>query len=240
MHIRFKNKNALIFGGSKGIGLGVVKELSENGANVFYASRNPNKLVKKNIHYLKIDVQNKKEIEMLFKKIFTKKKLDILVNATGINFAKKNEKISMQEWENVIDVNLSSYFLTCKLALQVMKKQKRGKIVNISSIAGRHRSVVSGAHYVASKSGIIGLTKQLAYESAKFNINVNAVCPSQTKTEMLKKTMKKKQISDLVKNIPLGRIATVEEQVGPIIFLCSELSNYITGTCIDVNGGQYS
>jgi len=240
MHLKFKNKNALVFGGSKGIGLGVVKALSDSGAKVFYASRTPSKFRKKNIHFLKIDVQDKKEIESLFENRFIKKKLDILINATGINFAKKNEKISMQEWENVIDINLSSYFLTCKLALKVMKKHNRGKIVNISSIAGRHRSVISGAHYVASKAGIIGLTKQLAYESAKFNINVNAVCPSQTETEMLKKTMKKNQIADLVKNIPIGRIASVEEQVGPIIFLCSELSNYITGTCIDVNGGQYS
>ena len=119
-----------------------------------------------------------------------------------------------------------------------MIPNRKGKIVNVSSIAGKHRSVISGCHYVATKAGILGLTRQLAYETAKHNINVNAVCPSQTKTEMLTGTMDAEQILALEKNIPLGRIAEVEEQVGPILFLCSELSNYITGTCLDVNGGQ--
>ena len=122
----------------------------------------------------------------MFEKNFKRKNLDILINATGINYAKLNNKISFKEWKEVLDVNLSSYFYICKLALKIMRK-KAGKIVNVSSIAGRHRSVISGAHYVSSKSGIIGLTKQLAFESAKYNININVVCPSQTKTEMLKK-----------------------------------------------------
>ena len=240
MDLDFSNKNVLVFGGSKGIGLGVVKSFSERGANVFYASRSKNKLKKSNIHFLKVNVKNKNEIDKMFEKNFKRKNLDILINATGINYAKLNNKISFKEWKEVLDVNLSSYFYICKLALKIMRKKKAGKIVNVSSIAGRHRSVISGAHYVSSKSGIIGLTKQLAFESAKYNININVVCPSQTKTEMLKKTMSKKQISSLIKNIPLRRIASVDEQVGPILFLSSTLSDYITGACLDVNGGQYS
>ena len=240
MDLDFNNKNVLVFGGSKGIGLGVVKSFSERGANVFYASRSKNSLKNKNIHFLKVNVKNKNEIDKLFEKNFKKKKLDLLVNTTGINYAKLNNKISLKEWKEVLDVNLSSYFYICKLALNIMRKKKTGKIVNVSSIAGRHRSIISGAHYVSSKSGIIGLTKQLAFESAKYNININVVCPSQTKTEMLKKTMSQKQISSLIKNIPLRRIASVDEQVGPILFLSSPLADYITGACLDVNGGQYS
>ena len=119
-----------------------------------------------------------------------------------------------------------------------MKKQKHGKIVNISSIAGRHRSLVSGVHYVSTKAGIIGLTKQFAYELGPSNVNVNVVCPSQTMSDRLSDSMTSKEIKNLSSNIPLRRIATIDEQVGPILFLCSDLSSYMTGAVIDVNGGQ--
>ena len=119
-----------------------------------------------------------------------------------------------------------------------MKKQRYGKIVNISSIAGRHRSIVSGIHYVSTKAGLIGLTKQLAYELGIYNVNVNVVCPSQTMSDMLRESMSSDEIEALAENIPLRRIATIDEQVGPILFLCSDLSTYMTGAVVDVNGGQ--
>ena len=238
MKLDFNNKNVLVFGGSKGIGFGVVKTLAQLGATVFYAARTEKFYKHANVHFIKTDVRDHKQIEQVFKQHFSKRSLDILINATGINFAKQHNEISMEEWQEVLNVNLSSYFLACKLALEIMKPNRKGKIVNVSSIAGRHRSVISGCHYVASKAGIIGLTKQLSYETAKYNINVNVVCPSQTQTEMLANTMTAKQIAALEKNIPIGRIATVDEQVGPIVFLCSDLASYITGACLDVNGGQ--
>ena len=120
------------------------------------------------------------------------------------------------------------------------KKMKNGgRIVNVSSIAGRNRSLVSGVHYTSSKAGIIGLTKQIAYEVGNKGINVNCVCPSQTLTDMLKQSMTKEQQKELSDNIPLKRIATVEEQVNPIMFLCSEESSYMTGSVLDINGGQF-
>ena len=112
------------------------------------------------------------------------------------------------------------------------------RIVNVSSIAGRNKSVVSGVHYTSSKAGLIGLTRQLAHELGEKGININCVCPSQTITPMLRQSMNDEQINELTKSIPLGRLASVEDQVGPIIFLCSSLSNYLTGSIIDVNGGQ--
>ena len=112
------------------------------------------------------------------------------------------------------------------------------RIVNFSSIAGRNRSLVSGLHYTSSKAGIIGFTRQLAYELGPRNINVNCVCPSQTKTKMLLESMSKEEQEKLSENIPLNRLASIEDQVGPVVFLCSELSNYINGAVIDVNGGQ--
>ena len=119
-----------------------------------------------------------------------------------------------------------------------MKKNNYGKIVNVASIAGRHRSIVSGIHYVTSKAALIGYTRQLAYEVGECNINVNVVCPSQTKTEMYYSTMTKDKEKQLLKTIPIQRIGTVSEQIAPIMFLCSDDSSYMTGSVVDVNGGQ--
>ena len=235
MQLNFDNKNVLVFGGSKGIGFGVVKAMAEMGAMVTYAARTEKFYKHANVNFIETDVRDHAQTHRVFQQV---NDIDVLVNATGINHAKRVEDISMEEWQDVINVNLNSYFLTCKLALEKMIPNRSGKIVNVSSIAGKHRSVISGCHYVASKAGIIGLTRQLAYETAPHNINVNAVCPSQTETDMLAKTMDAKQLDDLVKQIPMGRIATVDEQVAPILFLSSTLSDYITGTCLDVNGGQ--
>ena len=119
-----------------------------------------------------------------------------------------------------------------------MKRQNYGRIVNVSSIAGRNKSIVSGVHYTSSKYGIIGLTKQLSNEVSKYNILVNCTCPSQTMTEMLRESMTKDQIKQLSDKIPVRRIATVEEQASPILFLCSSAASYIAGAAIDINGGQ--
>jgi 3-oxoacyl-[acyl-carrier protein] reductase len=113
-----------------------------------------------------------------------------------------------------------------------------GKIVNVSSIAGRSKSLVSGVHYTSSKAGLIGLTRQLAQELGPKGININCVCPSQTLTPMLERSMTKKQLEKLSSNIPLRRVATVNEIVDPILFLCSEGASYIHGACLDINGGQ--
>jgi len=235
----FKNNIVLVIGGSRGIGRGVVDSFLKTGSRVFYASRHPMKNAESNdaVH-IPVDLTKEAEIKKLFEVIDTYGTLDILVNSAAINFSKKNENISSEEWNLVIQTNLSAAFYLCKEALARMKKKKRGKIVNISSIAGRHRSLVSGVHYVSSKAGLIGLTKQLAFEAAEYNININALCPSQTMTDMLQKSMTRGEIKNLITSIPLNRLASVEDQVGVILFLCSDAASYITGTYIDVNGGQ--
>ena len=235
----FNNNIVLVVGGSRGIGRGVVDAFLKAGSRVFYASRHPMKNAESNdaVH-LPVDLTKEAEIEKLFEVVDSYGIPDILVNSAAINFTKKNENISIKEWNLVIQTNLSAAFYLCKQVLARMKKQKRGKIVNISSIAGRHRSLVSGVHYVSSKAGLIGLTKQLAFEAAEYNINVNAVCPSQTLTNMLRESMTEQQLKELITNIPLKRLASIEDQVGVILFLCSDASSYITGTYIDVNGGQ--
>ena len=217
----FNNKVVLVVGNTRGIGKSVFDKFNSAGADVF------------GINSSNCDISNKEEIDTYFEDL---ESVDILVNVAAINYTKKIENISFEEWDKVLNVNLRGYFYITKKVLEIMSDG--GKIVNVSSIAGRHRSLVSGVHYTSSKAGIIGLTKQIAYEVGNRNINVNCVCPSQTLTDMLKKSMTREQQKELSESIPLKRIAKVEEQVNPIMFLCSEEASYITGTTLDVNGGQ--
>ena len=233
----FKGKRALVIGGSRGIGRGLVKSLIQSGAETFYASRSP-VLDEMSAKYIAVDLNHESQIIDLFKKIDKGGSIDIVINTAAINYCKKFDEISVDEWDEIERVNLRAAFILCQQAAIRMKKQRHGKIVNVSSIAGHHRSLVSGVHYVSTKAGLIGLTKQLAYELGPYNVNVNVVCPSQTMSDMLKESMSEKEQQSLANNIPLRRIANIEDQVGPILFLCSSLSSYITGAIIDVSGGQ--
>jgi NAD(P)-dependent dehydrogenase (short-subunit alcohol dehydrogenase family) len=209
-----KNKIVVVVGGSKGIGLGVVNEFKNKQAKVYSISRS------------NCDISSIKSIDKYFNKF---KKIDILINNAAINYCKPIEEISIKEWKEVVDVNLTSYFYIMK---------KGSKIVNVSSIAGRSKSLVSGVHYTSTKAGLIGLTRQLSQELGPKGININCICPSQTLTPMLKRSMTNKQLNDLESNIPLRRIAQINEVVKPILFLCSDDASYIHGACLDVNGGQ--
>ena len=229
----FTGKRVLVVGGSRGIGKGVVMGFLSANAKVASVSKSPMQESSENLKYFSCDIGREKEIEELFKNFSN---LDILINVAGINYCNKINDISLREWDNVIDVNLKSFFIMIKNALKIMKSN--GKIVNVSSIAGRQRSLVSGVHYVSSKAGIIGLTRQIAYEVGNRGINVNCVCPSQTLTDMLKESMTQTELKEFASSVPLKRLATIDDQVYPIMFLCSEEASYITGAVLDVNGGQ--
>jgi 3-oxoacyl-[acyl-carrier protein] reductase len=222
MKINFKNKTAVVVGSSKGIGLGVADKFEELGAKVIRVSRTEG-----------VDISDKNSIDSFFESITD---IDFLINVAGINFCKKIEDIEIDEWDSVIDTNLRSFYYLIKKSIPLMKSG--GRIVNVSSIAGRNKSIVSGVHYTSSKAGIIGLTRQLAHELGPRGIRVNCTCPSQTLTPMLEESMTKEEQDKLCENIPLRRLGTIDDQVGPIVFLCSELSNYLNGSVIDVNGGQ--
>lgn len=239
IHFDFTGKLVLVIGGSRGIGKGIVEGFLRSGAKILYSSRQLAKnLESPEVIHVPVDITNESQIVRLFETVDQYGIPDIFINSAAINFAKRIEEISIDEWNLVLQTNLTAAFSLCKKVLARMKLRKQGKIVNISSIAGRHRSIVSGVHYVSSKAGLIGLTKQLAFEAAGYNINVNAVCPSQTMTDMLQESMTREEIENLKANIPLKRLASVKEQVGPIMFLCSDAAAYVTGTFIDVNGGQ--
>ena len=216
-----KNKIVVVVGGSKGIGKGIVNAFNDLGAVVYSLSRD------------NCDITNKKDINKIFDNL---DKVDILINNAAINYCKPIEEISLNEWNSVIDTNLTSYFYIIKKCLPLMSEGS--KIVNVSSIAGRSKSLVSGVHYTSSKAGLIGLTRQLAQELGPKGININCVCPSQTLTPMLERSMTNEQLNKLESNIPLRRVAQVSEVVKPILFLCSDDASYIHGACLDVNGGQ--
>ncbi len=218
-----KDKDVLLIGGSRGIGAGVRNEFLKEGANVISVDRTV------------CDISKPEEIDYFFETLEIEN-IDILINNAGISNCNRIEDITLQEWNNVLDVNLTSYFYIIKKSLPFMKRGS--KIVNVSSIAGRSKSVVAGVPYTSSKAGVIGLTRQLAQELGPKGININCVCPSQTLTGMLEKNMTDEMILSLQKTIPLGRIANVNEIVQPIMFLCSEKASYIHGACIDINGGQ--
>lgn len=234
----FSNTTTIVVGGSRGIGYQVACNFSKCDSNVIIISRTKPEELQKNMTWWKCDVSDWQNIQKISFKIQKLNKIDHLVYSAAVNKCVSIQEINEKEWDRVNNINLKSFFLFCKIATKKMKEQKFGTIVGISSIAGRNKSLVSGVHYTATKAAMIGFTRQLSQEVGKFNIRVNLVCPSQTKTKMLLESMTEQQIKALEKNIPLKRIATTEEIANPIMFLCSSASSYITGAIIDINGGQ--
>ena len=235
-------------GGSLGIGAAIAIKLAENGANVAINYRKHDteaKEVAKKIEKLgrkalvvKADVTSHADAEKMFSKVKDAfGRIDILVCNAGVTRDKVIWKMSESDWDQVIAVNLKGYFIYNKLAAQYFKDQKRGKIVNITSINGL-RGKFGQTNYSASKGGEIALTKALAKELGKFNVNVNAIAPGMVMTEMAKNIpheFVKKAIDETV----IGRLATPEDIANVVCFLCSEKARHITGEIIQVDGGQY-
>jgi|TARA_Y100000591_G_scaffold332832_1_gene371799 NAD(P)-dependent dehydrogenase (short-subunit alcohol dehydrogenase family) len=245
-YLNFKNKVSVITGAGSGIGREVAIKLSNLGSIVILVGRSnkvlkvERKINKRNVISYVCDLSNESSVENLYKKIIKKfKKVDILVNSAGVTASGDIDNISSKGWQDINDNNGLNTFLCCKYFSKSMKKRKKGKIVNVSSIAGRFRGRTSGLHYAYAKSGLIGFTRQLGAELAKWNINVNCFCPSQTMTDMLKSLITPKIKKELEKTIPIKRIATPQEQADVILFLVSEMSNYVAGAAIDSNGGQF-
>lgn len=233
VNFNFLGKIVVVFGGSRGIGNEICRQFVLSGAQVYNASRTSSGL--KNVKNIKCDVSREEEILATFSNF---EKIDFVINVAGTNLCEPIDNIEFSEWDRLMDINLRSFFVSCKESVRLMKRHNYGRIVNVSSIAGRSKSVVSGVHYTSSKYGIIGLTKQLASEVSKYNILVNCICPSQTMTEMLSESMTKESLDDLESRIPVRRVSSTIEQALPVLFLCSDAASYIAGAAIDINGGQ--
>jgi 3-oxoacyl-[acyl-carrier protein] reductase len=247
--IDLKRKKVLITGGSRGIGEACVKIFAEANAQVaFTYVKNKHKadeivwLLKSTGSIVKaycIDLGIPEEIEKTHKSILKDfDGIDILVNNAGIWKYGKIDEMTLQQWEETININLTAAFLFTKAVLPYMKKNRFGRIINISSTAGQ-RGEAFYSHYAASKGGLISFTKSLAAELGEFNITVNSVAPGWVDTDMVSDVFSDKEYKEKVRQgIPLKRIASPDDIAGPVLFLASNLANHITGEVLNVNGGS--
>jgi NAD(P)-dependent dehydrogenase (short-subunit alcohol dehydrogenase family) len=243
-----KDMVAIVTGGSRGIGRAIAFRLAEEGAGVLVAdidSLNAKKtaddLTKRhgNAIAAQVDVTKEKSVgEMVKVALREFEKIDILINNAGIMFRTRFQNISLKEWEDTLKVNLTGPFLCTKAVISLMKKNGYGRIVNISSSAGRSVSTLGGAHYTASKAGLLGFTRAVAKEAASFGVTVNAVCPGLVDTQMVRETTTKAELGAFIDSFPIKRLGIPEEIGDLVVFLCSQKAAYITGASIDINGGD--
>lgn len=189
---------------------------------------------------IKADLTHEKDLDHIFQvnhEVYGG--LDILINVAGGGLPTDFFEIGAEEWNKIIQLNLTAVFLMSKRAAQVFRKKGNGAIVNISSIAGRSVSITAGCHYTASKAGVLGLTRHMASVLAPYRIRVNAVCPGVINSERVMKRLEVQgRIEQVKKSIPLGQIGDVDDVASCCLFLASDLSSYITGATFDVNGGS--
>jgi len=239
-----KKMNIIVTGASGGIGNAIIKKLSEAGANILASGTRIEKLeeLKKNFQGLKIlkfDISQSNKIEEFIENATNELggSLDVIVNNAGITQDNLAIRMSLDEWQKVININLTSTFLMSKFAVKKMLKNKSGKIVNITSVVG-HTGNLGQANYTASKAGIVAMSKSLAIEYAKKNININCISPGFIQTAMTDKIDENfKKI--IISKIPSARLGKPDDIANAVLFLSSEQSDYINGETLHVNGGMY-
>ena len=238
------NRTAVVTGASGGIGSAIARGLHQQGATLGLVGRNKAALdalateLGKNTHVITADLSDPGSVDVILaKSIEAMGRIDILVNNAGVTRDNLSVRIKDEDWRQVIDVNLTATFRLSRSVLRAMLKARWGRIVNITSIVG-HTGNIGQSNYAASKAGLIGMSKSLALEYGKKNIKVNCISPGFIKSEMTDK------ISDSYKEmlegkISMGRLGMPEDIANAVLFLSSNLSDYITGETIHVNGGMY-
>jgi 2-deoxy-D-gluconate 3-dehydrogenase len=240
-------KTAVVFGGGGGLGEAMCLGLAEAGADVIPTSRSEERISKtaKKIEalgrktlVLPIDACKEMQVQKFVEEVVNKfRKIDILINAVGMNIRKNLIELSLEEWEHIIKSNLTSMFISCKYCGKVMVKNKYGKIINIASM-GSYLGLTHASAYCASKGGVNQLTKALALELAEYNINVNAIAPGFFRTELSTRVLDNKDFyTRVISKIALNRMGLPEDLAGTVIFLASSASDYLTGETIVVDGG---
>jgi len=248
---RFDGKVAVVTGGASGIGAATVRALAREGARVAVMDMNPSALTKMESEmkkegrpFLSVagDVAQEAVVESLIQKTVSDfGGIDLLVNNAGISPKHQGKKANLwempvAEWDRVMAVNIRGAFLCSRFAVPRMIERKGGAIVNVSSLAAKVGSVITGCHYVISKAGVVGLTKILAREVAEYGIRVNAVAPGRIDTPMIWDVPREVN-EQYVQAIPLKRLGKPEDVADGILFLLSDAASYITGLVLDVNGG---
>ena len=245
--MEFANQTAIVTGVARGFGRAIVRRLARGGARVVAGDINmPGAeetvvLVKKDggeATAFRLDVASAESVRAMVDLALSKydNRVDILVNNAGIWKLTPTEDTSEDEWDRIVNVNLKGPFLTCRAVIPIMKRQGRGHIVNIASIAARNGGTMAGIHYVASKGGVLALTKKLGKDLGKYGIVVNGINPGTGQTEMTA-DWPRTTIEGIIKNTPLGRLVEPEDIADAVAFLASDAARFISGETVEVNGG---
>jgi len=243
MNLDFTDKTVIITGGTRGIGAAIAKVFLKAGAQLLVTgTKDGNPKIQRlsddnnNTQYHQLDFSSDNSVNKFLNAVHKLKKIDVLINNAGVNKIESISNISSKDWDWINTVNLKGPFLLTRAVSETMKKQNSGKIINVASIFG----VVSKekrATYSSTKWGLIGFTKGVALDLAPFNVHVNAVSPGFVDTDLTRRILGPKNIKNLEKTIPQGRLATPDEIANVVLFLCSDLNSYITGENIIVDGG---
>jgi NAD(P)-dependent dehydrogenase (short-subunit alcohol dehydrogenase family) len=241
-------KVAIVTGAGAGIGAGIAAMLAEAGAAVVVAdidgegaASTAKAIAKRGGRAITVaaDVSDAREIDALVRQTVTDLGgVDILVNNAGIATTELVEDLDEEKWRGVLDVNLTGPFLCCKAVLPHMRRKGWGRIVNVASVAAKRISFTGAASYTASKAGLLGFTRHLAYEVAPHGINVNAICPGPTMTPMYERNADEQTRRERIALVPKGRWLTPEDHGRVTVFLCSEAADALCGLAIDVDGGS--
>lgn len=239
---------AIVTGAGAGIGAGIAAMLAEAGAAVAVAdidgegAASTAKAIEKRggrAITVTADVSDAREIDVMVRQTVTDLGgVDILVNNAGIATTELVEDLDEEKWRGVLDVNLTGPFLCCKAVLPHMRRKGWGRIVNVASVAAKRISFTGAASYTASKAGLLGFTRHLAYEVAPHGINVNAICPGPTMTPMYERNADEQTRRERIALVPKGRWLTPEDHGRVTVFLCSEAADALCGLAIDVDGGS--
>ena len=242
--IDLKTKNIIVTGATGGIGNSIVEKLNDCGAKILASGTkieklNELKLKFNNIKILDFDISKEEKIEEFIETAANVLggNLDCIVNNAGITNDNLAIRMSHTEWKKVVDINLTSTFLLSKFAIKKMLKNRSGKIINITSVVG-HTGNLGQSNYTASKAGVIAMSKSLALEYAKKNININCISPGFIKTAMTDK-IDEKHKQTIISKIPSARLGEPDDVANAVLFLASNQSNYINGETLHVNGGMY-
>ena len=241
------NQVAIVTGAGQGMGAAIANLIAEEGGQVVVSEINEEKalIIAEEIRQkhnqvlaVRADVTKEKDVKVLVATTIEHYgTISILVNNAGILYPTRIEQITKPEWDQVLDVNLNGTFLCSQAVLETMKKNGFGRIVNMSSSAGRSVSTLGGAHYTAAKAGVLGFTRALAKEVAPFGITVNAICPGLIDTEMVRAECTPEQTSAYEVSFPISRLGQPYEIAQLVLFLTTDAA-YITGASIDINGGD--
>ena len=245
MNADFTGRVAIVTGAARGLGRAAAERLHERGASVVVHVRDQARadavaqFIGERAYGVGVDIAAHGASELIVQRTLDRfGRVDILVNNAALALTTRFPDLTPEEWRAALEVNLTVPFLLTKAVLPAMRAQQYGRIVNVSSSAGRTVSTLGGAHYTASKAGLLGLTRAAAKELGKFGITVNAVCPGMIDTELTRESASTETLDRLAASYPVPRLGTAVEVADLICFVASEEAGYITGTSLDITGGD--